>query len=322
MSTADITLPLVDLSGYINPQKPGDKERVIAEVRDACAQYGFFQTTGHGIPVSQQKGLLKSINTLFNMPKEEKRKLSFRKNPCRRGYEESGASLREGDALPDSKEAYYIGREDPVVEHSGFYGPNVWPPLSENEFRNPVWDYYHATHKLGQTIWEILLLGLGHPISLMEEFAKRPMVVMKMIRYPPHASDLPGQFGVGPHKDFGGVTVLLQEAGKHGLQVWHEEREEWLPVNAVEDVYIINCGDMISKWSEGRYKSAKHQVINAADNAARLSCATFFHGDLFATNPLNPADPNRETVGALLVKRFRNQFSFDKELITAVGATA
>lgn len=103
----EITLPLIDLSGYINPQKPGDKERVIAEVRDACAQFGFFQTTGHGIPLSSQQDLLTSIDTLFALPKEDKRELSFLKNVCRRGYEESGMTLREGDALPDSKEVKY-----------------------------------------------------------------------------------------------------------------------------------------------------------------------------------------------------------------------
>ena len=104
MTTDEVTLPLVDLSGYINPKAPGDKERVIEEVRAACAQYGFFQTTGHGIPIETQEGLLQSINTLFDMPKEEKRKLSFLENPCRRGYEASGMSLREGDAMSDSKE--------------------------------------------------------------------------------------------------------------------------------------------------------------------------------------------------------------------------
>ena len=104
MSTDEVTLPLVDLSGYINPKAPGDQERVVAEVRDACAQYGFFQTTGHGIPIATQKGLLESINTLFDMPKEEKHKLSFLENPCRRGYEASGMSLRDGDAMADSKE--------------------------------------------------------------------------------------------------------------------------------------------------------------------------------------------------------------------------
>ena len=152
----------------------------------------------------------------------------------------------------------------------------------------------------------------------MEEFAKRPMVVMKMIRYPPLSKTLPGQFGVGAHTDFGGVTVLLQQAGKDGLEVWHEGKQAWLPVQANEDIYIINCGDMIMKWSGGKYKSAKHRVINKADHEPRLSCATFFHGDLFASNPLNPSDPNRETVGQLLVKRFRNQFSFQKDTIAAV----
>ena len=104
MSTDEVKLPLVDLSGYINPKNPGDKERVIAEVRAACAQFGFFQTTGHGIPMSLQRGLLRSIGNLFNLPGEEKLALSFLKNPSRRGYEKSGMSLREGDALPDSKE--------------------------------------------------------------------------------------------------------------------------------------------------------------------------------------------------------------------------
>lgn len=38
------------------------------------------------------------------MSKEDKRKLSYLENPCRRGYEASGISLRDGDAMPASKE--------------------------------------------------------------------------------------------------------------------------------------------------------------------------------------------------------------------------
>lgn len=108
MSTGEVNLPLVDLSGYLNPKFPGDKEKVVAEVRDACRQYGFFQVKGHGVPLRMQNGLLKSISNLFNMPKEEKLKLSFLENPSRRGYEESGMSLRDGDALPDSKEVKFF----------------------------------------------------------------------------------------------------------------------------------------------------------------------------------------------------------------------
>jgi len=105
MAGEEVALPLVDLSDYLNPKSsPEARAKVIANVYDACAQYGFFQVKGHGIPLDLQKKQLQSIETLFGMPREEKRKLSFLENPCRRGYEESGMSLREGDALPDSKE--------------------------------------------------------------------------------------------------------------------------------------------------------------------------------------------------------------------------
>ncbi|KAL8721591.1 MAG: hypothetical protein Q9225_001755 [Loekoesia sp. 1 TL-2023] len=313
MTADDKVLPIIDLSGYINPRFPDDKEQVIARVRDACRQYGFFQIKGHGVPLRAQQGLIQSLDNFFNLPKQEKLKLSFLKNPCRRGYEASGDSLREGDAFPDSKEAFYIGREDPVVEPPGFYGPNVWPDLPEEEFRGPVWEYYQKTKELGRTIWEILLQGLGYSPALMEKFAQRPLIPMKMIRYPPLSATQPGQFGVGAHNDFGGVTVLLQQPGKEGLEVWYEEKEEWLPVPAVEDVYVINCGDMIQNWSGGKYKSAKHRVINKGD-AERLSCATFWHGDPGATNPLNLNDLSKDTVAQLLFKRFSKQFSLPKEM--------
>ena len=108
MSEDDIKLPIIDLSGYLAPKSPQDRERVIAEVRAACAEYGFFQLKGHGVPLKLQQELLKSLGTLFRMPKEEKLKLSYLENPCRRGYEASGMSMREGDAMPDSKEVRQI----------------------------------------------------------------------------------------------------------------------------------------------------------------------------------------------------------------------
>jgi isopenicillin N synthase-like dioxygenase len=196
------------------------------------------------------------------------------------------------------------------VEPPGFHGPNVWPNLPEEKFRGPVWEYYGETTRLGKTIWEILLQGLGHSADLLKDFAKKPVVMMKMIRYPPLSKTKPGQFGVGAHTDFGGVTVLLQQPGRDGLEVWYEG--EWVQVPAIEDVMVINMGDMIQKWSGGEYMSAKHRVINKGD-AERISCATFWHGDLQTTNPLNPNDPSKETVGQLLVKRFKNQFSLQRE---------
>ncbi|KAI4206921.1 MAG: hypothetical protein LQ346_000863 [Caloplaca aetnensis] len=309
-------LPVIDLDAYINPKFPEDKEQVIVQIRDACARYGFFQVKGHGIPLSTQQHFIQGLAKFFSLPKEEKLKLSFLKDPCRRGYEASGDTLRHGDAFPDTKEAFYIGREESSFEPPGFHGPNNWPDLPAADFRDPVSEYYEGTDKLGRLIWEILLQGLGHPPSLLDRFAARPVVQMKMIRYPPASATKPGQFGVGAHTDFGGVTVLLQQPGKEGLEVWDEGKEAWAPVPSIEDVMVINCGDMIQKWSGGAYKSARHRVINKADEE-RLSSATFWHGDVGATNPLNPDDPAKDTVGQLLVRRFGNQFSLPKEVFAA-----
>ncbi|KAL9019147.1 MAG: hypothetical protein Q9185_003578 [Variospora sp. 1 TL-2023] len=321
VETHDTVLPIIDLSGYINPKSPEDKERVIAEVRDACARYGFFQVKGHGVSLSSQEALIQGLSNFFSQPRDEKLKLSFLKNPCRHGYEGSGDSLRRGDAQPDSKEdtSSWINdmlkpgnAETPSSSPQASTAPINGRPTSPKEaFPAPVWSYYQDTTALGLTIWEILVLGLGHPASVLDVFAKRPIVRMKMIRYPPASAIKPSQFGVGAHTDFGGVTVLLQQAGTEGLEVWSEAKGEWLPVPSIEDVLVINCGDMIQKWSGGRYKSAKHRVINKADEE-RLSCATFWHGDPGATNPLDKEDESKDTVGQLLFKRFESQFSLPR----------
>ena len=206
-----------------------------------------------------------------------------------------------------------------MIEHLGFYGPNNWPGLPEDKFRRPITAYYEATSQLGRTIWEILLQGLGHSTKAMDAFAKKPVVPLKMLRYPRPSQTLPDQLGAGAHTDFGGVTVLLQQPGKDGLEVWLEDRQDWLAVPALEDTFVINCGDMIQRWSGGEYKSVRHRVINKSEDE-RLSCALFWHGDIMATNPLNPDDPDKVTVGQLWMKRFKNQMSIPKDAIEAFKA--
>ena len=190
---------------------------------------------------------------------------------------------------------------------SFIHGPNVWPELPEEEFHGPVWEYYGEMIRLGRIIWEILVQSLGHPVDVLEGFTKHPGVFMKLIRYPPHDSADPRQFGAGPHTDFGGVTCLLQQPGKDGLEVWHAGNEEWVPIPAKEDIYVVNLGDMIQKWTGGEYKSTRHRVINKGDGE-RLSIATFWHGDMDATSPLNPNDASNETVEQYIITKFSKQF--------------
>ncbi|KAK4065846.1 uncharacterized protein Triagg1_8398 [Trichoderma aggressivum f. europaeum] len=48
MAGEDISLPIIDLSGYLSPKSPNDRQNVIEQIRDACRDFGFFQLKGHG----------------------------------------------------------------------------------------------------------------------------------------------------------------------------------------------------------------------------------------------------------------------------------
>ncbi|KAL6860459.1 hypothetical protein ACO1O0_004487 [Amphichorda felina] len=321
MSDKAAQFPLVDISGYLNPTSPEDKAQVIAQIRDAFKTVGFFQCTGHGVPVSLQRDMFKSIERFFSQPKEQKMEISVFKSRCRRGYEASGAHSRDGKAMPDAKESYYFCEDDPEVEMGGIYGPNQWPSLPEDEFRKPVWEYYQKTAAMGRLLWEILIQGLDRSPSTMERFSKRPLIGMNLLRYPSPEDTAEGQFGLGAHNDWGGITVLLQEPGKDALEVWLEDEKEWVSVPAVEDRFVINCGDMLAGWSGDVYKAVHHRVVNKAP-VERSSAVTAWHGDIFATNPFEEPGKSKETVGHLFVKRFQKQMKPSKELLAAIGVEA
>lgn len=84
---------------------------------------------------------------------------------------------------------------------------------------------------------------------------------------------------VGDHTDFGCVSILLQEKGTRGLEVWYPPTRSWVPVPVVENAYVINMGDTMHRWTAGHYRSARHRVVNYS-KAERNSVAFFLNGNL------------------------------------------
>ena len=194
LTMADITeaiqiddyIPSIDLRGYFEPTSPTSKDEVVAKVRAACLEHGFFQIVGHGVPVDIQRRMLASCKTFFDMPQEQKTALSLRKFSWRRGYESNEQKPSE-DVLPDLKEVsavnffsdiaharqgFFVGQELPVEKIDFFKGPNVWPDLAKSEFRQPVMEYFEHLLHLGKKVWEVLLVSLGHPPATLDKFTK------------------------------------------------------------------------------------------------------------------------------------------------------
>lgn len=181
-------------------------------------------------------------------------------------------------------------------------GPNQWPELPVEVFREPVQAYYKSMLELASKLLKIIVLGLAVPTENLCSFIREPACNLKLLHYPPHLSNDTRQTGAGAHTDFGTLTVLLQQPGKHGLQVHHQD--EWLDVPAVEDVFVINVGDLLGKWSGGVYKSTLHRVINASSDSNRYSVPCFYEGDYAATNPFDLSQSDGETVEEHIRRKF------------------
>ena len=84
---------------------------------------------------------------------------------------------------------------------------------------------------------------------------------LRLLHYPPISKNSPSDlYGSAPHTDFGCLTILAQdEIG--GLQVQTREGE-WIDVTKLEGSFVVNVGDMLSRYTNGLLRSTPHRVIN------------------------------------------------------------
>ena len=134
--------------------------------------------------------------------------------------------------------------------------------------------------RLSTSHLEILVKALGHESKVLEHFTREPVMNLKLLHLSPtHTAPIPCSSVQARIPDFGALTILLQQPGADGLQVYEAREGEWMPIPATEDVFVVNMGDLVQKWTGGKYASTLHRVINAA-GGDRYSVPCFYHGDL------------------------------------------
>ncbi|ROV98452.1 hypothetical protein VPNG_08526 [Cytospora leucostoma] len=290
-SLAETTIiPTVDIRAALDPHSPQEARRKVVEaVSNACHVYGFFNLVGHGIPKEVLREAFALNEMFFALSEDQKLEVSINKSVGRsfRGYEAPGIQTHHKGLLPDTKETFMVGREVPEDDPdcgSFSTGPNLWPKsLPKDKFQDRVMAYQARMLELVQNILGILAQGLPKewecPPSVFDPLLEKPSIPMRFLHYGPVPIQDARQFGVADHTDFGCVSILLQEPGTSGLEVYYPPTEQWVPVPVVEDGFVINMGDMMQKYTGGYYRSARHRVLTSREKH-RHSIAFFLNGNL------------------------------------------
>ena len=267
------SIPVIDLSGL--DEGPEAAAAVAESIDHACRHVGFFTVVGHGVDPLLRHRLDALARAFFALPEERKAEVAMgHGGRAWRGWFPLGGELTSG--VPDRKEGLYFGTElgpdDPrVLAGLPLHGANLFPAEPEG-LGACVLDYLDALCTLAQRILSAMAVGLGlDPGWFASSLTADPTVLFRIFRYPAVEPSSEG-WGVGPHTDYGLLTLLGQD-GHEGLEV--KVGEEWLAVPADPEAFVCNLGDMLERLTGGRYVSTLHRVVNTS-GAERLSFPYFF----------------------------------------------
>ena len=272
-------IPILDVTA-IHDGSLQEKRALAEQFAEVYGSTGFGYIKNHGVAAELIEQVFAASQRFHDAPFEAK--MAVELNNQHRGYIPINTSTDVNSKLADVKkpnqsESFMIMREDaedaPQVRAGDYLaGPNQWPDLGG--FQEPVVAYHDALSKLALQLVEIVALALGaDPEEMAAHFAP-PTTWLRLLYYPPAPPiDDPDLYGSAPHTDFGFLTILAQD-DIGGLQV-QTPAGKWIDAPRIPGTFVVNVGDMLHRWSNGRLKSTPHRVINRSGRP-RYSCPFFF----------------------------------------------
>ena len=266
-----------------------EQAEIAATVDEICRSTGFLIVENHQVPTEVISDAWTGTRGFFDLPIEEKLSAKSSDPKCPRGYfpmeSEALAKSLGVDTPPDVKESFGISRtnappiELTAAEHEFYFGDNLWP-ASLPQLENALTTYFDAMTILGGNVLRLFAAALDMPHDYFETFHTYPMSALRCINYP--GSDeplLPMQKGAGEHSDYGTITILKSDPGVPGLEI-RLASGGWAKAPLVDDAFIVNIGDMMARWTNDRWVSTLHRVVQAGDprgGATRRQSMAFFH---------------------------------------------
>lgn len=260
-----VGIPVVDLSQ--------DDEIVVGQLDAAYSEFGFAGVVGHGIEPDLLGEVFAQTRRFHGLTEADKRRIALSEH--HRGYIAQGTSTDSASeyddvTAPNQSESFIMLGE--VPPGSFLSGANQWPELSG--FREVVEAYHSAAEGVARRLIRGFAAVLGDTAGVIDDLFAHPTTWLRLLRYPPQQGR---GFGSAPHRDYGAITLLAQDRVA-GLEVLTPD-DQWIVVEPDPDVLVVNTGEVMYRWSNGRLMRTPHRVINRSGRE-RYSIPFFYDPDI------------------------------------------
>lgn len=253
-----VELPVLDLSQPVNLS-------FLSSLSQACQEWGFFYVTNHGI----SRNLFSKVCTLskhiFSLPTDSKLKVG--PSSCLKTYTPHFIASPYFESLIVSGPDFFASAKRSADELFS---------QQNSEFSEILQEYGNKMIDLSKRIIEVLVMTLGDGCDrkFCESEFSNCHGYFRVVNYsPPKDVEERAVEGLGMHTDMSCITIVYQdETG--GLQMRSKEGE-WLDIPPCEDLLVVNIGDLMQAWSNGRLRSSEHRVV-LKRLVNRLSLAFFW----------------------------------------------
>jgi isopenicillin N synthase-like dioxygenase len=267
-------VPIIDI-GPLFGSDAEQKLSVTQAIAKACEEIGFFVIINHGVSDSVIENMWKQTHDFFDLDVEEKSQLIKPQHEYPFGYTRmkgevlsAGKQIEKGNstetAPPDLKEMFSLGPGNP---DAGM--PARLFPEQPTQFEEAWTTYYDTLAELARTILRSFAVALElESETFFDQFLDHHASALRALNYP-HLVDekpVPGQLRASAHTDYGTITILRTDAP--GLEVSKDtDPPTWVAVPYVENGFIVNLGDLMKRWTNDKWLSTLHRVVNPPEQA-------------------------------------------------------
>jgi isopenicillin N synthase-like dioxygenase len=274
-------IPVIDCGSFFAGEA-GALPRLGEEIARAAVHVGFFYALNHGVADELLIRAFAAARQFFVLPLEQK--LAIKLNKRGGGYLPINASVQSSanvdkSILSQRSESLFIGGEaggasgDPA-EEKALPGGNQWPAEVPG-FRSDIIACFAALQAMCERLLSPLAVALGEPADFFKPyFGEEADARLRLLHYPPQEPNGAKVLGQGPHTDNSFITALAR-TDVPGLVV-RLPSGEWFSPPVIPGSLLINLGNIMRRWSNDRFVSVPHAVLNAS-GTDRYSIAYFYN---------------------------------------------